>query len=341
MQAKRWIVWIMLVAGAGLLGACSSAPAGNSGAPPPTQVPGTVGGQTSAPLTPTESAPATIAVVPTVTPMPAFVPPSVVPATPATGLDTNPQPPPATAVPAAPTLAPRNNATVPTLAPNPSTGTTPNVRRIAFAPGTDSAVVQSTIPPGGMDRWILGAQAGQTMSVQLSFSAGSGVLIVYGADGNVLQSDHAGASTFNGTLPSTQDYYLDVRGDPNVQTNYALTVTIPPLSGSIPPPSNGMRKRIQFSYGSDSATVAGATDASGHDYWVLRAQASQRMSVQASFASGQGVLVIWGADGTVLLSDHAGATQFNGQLPFSEDYNIDVSTPGGPTNYTLTVAIPP
>ncbi len=37
------------------------------------------------------------------------------------------------------------------------------------------------------------------------------ILIVYGADGTVLQSDHAGSATFSGVLPSTQDYLIDVR----------------------------------------------------------------------------------------------------------------------------------
>jgi hypothetical protein len=42
----------------------------------------------------------------------------------------------------------------------------------------------------------------------------------------VLISDHAGASTFTGVLPFTQDYYIHVRGTPDGATDYQMTVTI-------------------------------------------------------------------------------------------------------------------
>ncbi len=101
-------------------------------------------------------------------------------------------------------------------------------RRIVFPPGATSVAVQGQVTANGIDRWVLAAQAGQTMTAQLTFSSGQAILVVFGADGNVLLSDHAGASTFTGTLPSTQDYFIDVRGNPNGTTSYTLSITIPP-----------------------------------------------------------------------------------------------------------------
>ncbi len=101
-------------------------------------------------------------------------------------------------------------------------------KRIVFPLGATSVAVQGQVTANGIDRWVLAAQAGQTMTAQLTFSSGQAILVVFGADGNVLLSDHAGASTFTGTLPSTQDYFIDVRGNPNGTTSYTLSITIPP-----------------------------------------------------------------------------------------------------------------
>ncbi len=79
-----------------------------------------------------------------------------------------------------------------------------------------------------MDRYVLRALAGQTMTVNTSASQGQVILIIFGADGNVLISDHAGATTWNGVLPSTQDYIIDVRSVGDVTSSYSLQVTIPP-----------------------------------------------------------------------------------------------------------------
>jgi hypothetical protein len=66
------------------------------------------------------------------------------------------------------------------------------------------------------------------MQVGVSSSQGPVILIIYGADGNVLMSDHAGASTWRGTLPTTQDYYIDTRSVGSSVVPFTLQVTIPP-----------------------------------------------------------------------------------------------------------------
>ena len=79
---------------------------------------------------------------------------------------------------------------------------------------------------------MLSAMAGQEMTVNLSdASAGvNAILIIWGADGTVLISDHADATTWAGQLPSTQDYAIHVRSVAQDSVDYTLEVIIPPAA---------------------------------------------------------------------------------------------------------------
>ena len=68
------------------------------------------------------------------------------------------------------------------------------------------------------------------MSVDLSFSEGQAILVVWGADGTVLLTDHAEVSSFQRVLPTTQDYFIRVEGRPEGSPAYSMTVSIPPIS---------------------------------------------------------------------------------------------------------------
>jgi len=223
------------------------------------------------------------------------------------------------------------NVTVPPL-PAPL----PQAQRIQMAPGASAITVNGQVAPSGTDMWVLTAFGGQTLTANLLFGSGQAILIVNGADGTVLLSDQAQSSAFSGVLPTTQDYFISVRGNPSTTTNYALNITIPPLY-TLPSANT-----ISFAPGGISATVQGQVAANGLDRWTLNAQAGQTMTVQLAFSTGQAILIVYGADGTVLLSDHVGASAFNGILPASQFYNIDVrGNPTTATSYTLTVTIPP
>ena len=107
---------------------------------------------------------------------------------------------------------------------------------------------------GGMVRYVLGINAGQTLNVSAASANNNVILIIFGADGTVLLSDHVDASSWSGVVPSTQDYYVDVRAIDGTSANYTLTVTIPPEPPS--PPHPGIQ-RIRFAPGTISATVQG------------------------------------------------------------------------------------
>ncbi len=215
-------------------------------------------------------------------------------------------------------------------------------RRITFAPGATTAVLPGTTATAGMDRFVLRALAGQTMTVNVASPQANVILIIYGADGNVLISDHAGATSWTGKLPTTQDYNIDTRSVGNSVVNFTLTVTIPPLATAAPTAApTTVSKRITFPAGGTSASAQGSLPVNGMDRYVLRALAGQTMTVNAVAAQGEVILIIFGVDGTVLISDHAGTTSWTGRLPLTEDYNIDVRSVGTTTaNYTVTFSIP-
>jgi hypothetical protein len=53
------------------------------------------------------------------------------------------------------------------------------------------------------------------------------ILIFFGKDGDVLISDHAGATSWTGRLTKTQDYFIDVRAVGPGSARSALEVIIP------------------------------------------------------------------------------------------------------------------
>ena len=98
-------------------------------------------------------------------------------------------------------------------------------QRISFAPGAVSASLTGYVPRFETHNYILRASAGQLMTVDVQ-AVGQVILIVYGNDGAVLQSDHVGSSSFRGRLPLTEDYFLDVRSVGPAAARYRLDVRI-------------------------------------------------------------------------------------------------------------------
>ena len=218
-------------------------------------------------------------------------------------------------------------------------------KRIQFTPGAISAQVESSLTVGGVDRYVLTATAGQEMTLNFSVTSAvdsaemSTILNIWGADGTLLRSGYVDTTGRVGELPSTQDYYIDVISVAQDTVDYTMEVIIPSAASQPEPKA----KRIQFAPGVISAQVQGSLAAGGSDRYVLSAMAGQEMTVNLSDSSAgvNAILVIWGADGTVLISDHADATTWVGELPSTQDYYIAVkSVVQAPVDYVLEVIIP-
>ncbi len=131
--------------------------------------------------------------------------------------------------------------------------------------------------------------------------------------------------------------------DTPVPTNTAVPTQAPTFTSTPTSSSEGEPVRIQFAAGSISAQESGSLAAFGRDRYVLRAAKDQEMTVNLRITSGPGaLLIIWGEDGSVFVTDHSETTYWQGKLPLTQDYFITVvASPDGPVSYVLEVTIPP
>ncbi len=151
-------------------------------------------------------------------------------------------PPPQVATAIPPTATPLPTATLQAQATDdvyatpsvPASETKPT--RIQFEKGAISSQLEDSLPSGGSKLYVLTAMANQEMTVNLldSSTESNAMFSIWGADGTVLISDHAGATTWTGELPATQDYYINVQSLVQQIIYYKLEIIIPPLSDEEP-----------------------------------------------------------------------------------------------------------
>lgn len=194
--------------------------------------------------------------------------------------------------------------------------------RISFAAGATSAVLEGELATTGTLHYVLNIAAGQLLEVSI-WPQDTVRLAIYGADGTVLKSGMGGGAFFRGTVPSTQDYLLDV-GPATEPGSFTMSVIIP--------------VRISFAAGATSATVEGNLAAWDAQYYVLRAFGGQTMEVHAT-PEEMVRLIIYGADGTVLMSGMGGGASFSGTLPSNQDYIVSLDAGPAPVAYSLEVSI--
>lgn len=209
-------------------------------------------------------------------------------------------------------------------------------QRIEFAPGAISADVynQNNAVP---TRYVLRANAGQEMKLELNSPSPLPYLTVTGADGTPLLKATQDLSIWQGRLPSTQDYYVQVvRPQRVADADYNLKVTIDPTQRPQP-----QGQRIEFSPGATSTVVSGSVAPHMTHTYLLKADAGQLMTVNVNAPGNPDVLTVYGADGTVLINGNmAGDHSWYGRLPITEDYNVQVTnTTQYPTPYSMNVAI--
>ena len=117
-------------------------------------------------------------------------------------------------------------------------------------------------------------------------------------------------STWQGTLPQTEDYYVSVHGGASTE-NFTLTVTIP--------------SRIKFAEGAVLAKVSGKTVGGYNVIYTVFAIKGQQMTVDLSNLSGDAALTIYGfTDGQPYVRSVTEQTHFSFELPATQDYIIEV-----------------
>lgn len=102
--------------------------------------------------------------------------------------------------------------------------TKPASRRVQFKRGMSSTTIQGTVSLVLSDTLIVGAQAGQTMSIQLTAPRKSirFMVMTYKTTNSLADNTRS----WTGTLPETGDYIILVEGDGDKSSPYSLTISI-------------------------------------------------------------------------------------------------------------------
>jgi hypothetical protein len=178
--------------------------------------------------------------------------------------------------------------------------------RIEFAPGTASTQVHDALVADELHPYVLTAMAGQTLIVNLYVTTGgvqtpgSAILVIWGADGTVLISDHADATFWSGDLPLSQDYYIDVLSRSQDTVDYTLDVYIPPQTEP-PADATGAISGIITPAGQHAPplhVVAYKLLESNVWYWVSTAE-NQRTFTLSGLAPGTYNIVAYSESGQV------------------------------------------
>lgn len=99
----------------------------------------------------------------------------------------------------------------------------PAYRRVQFRRGSSSTTVQGKVSVGLPDTYLLGARAGQVMTVQLTAPGQKVRFMIMTSKTTEVLADNT--TSWTGTLPETGDYHILVDADEDGRT-YSMTITI-------------------------------------------------------------------------------------------------------------------
>ena len=233
--------------------------------------------------------------------------------------------------PASPTQVSPTSTSIPTATSVPPTvaptsANLPAATRINFVTGATYSIAQGSITTNQTLYYVVKALKDQPMIVMFDTPNHDATLSVFGADGTTLLARSQHVSNWQGTLPSTQDYYFRLDGGGSTE-NYTLNLEI--------------GARIQFSSGQNQVTLSGKTVGGYAVMYVAYAFGGQQLNVSINTAPEVAALTIWGfSDGQPYARAQNGVTNFSMTLPSTQDYIIEVVPQGGNVvDYQVTVKI--
>jgi hypothetical protein len=199
--------------------------------------------------------------------------------------------------------------------------------RIAFATGTTSGSVQGTLSSQAVQSYILRAMWNQVMSASVTSSNNSVYLEIHGVwDGIYLTRFSNVRTSWQGWLPRTEEFIVQVYNSGSAATSYTLSVDIP--------------ARIRFATGAYSATIYGRGYAAKIISYVLYARGGQTMTATLSSATNSVFVSIHGfSGGQSLVDSSAEETSWTGTLPSTQEYILEAVQNSTWVSYTLTVTI--
>jgi hypothetical protein len=97
---------------------------------------------------------------------------------------------------------------------------------VSFPAGASSVTLSGSTPKGYVFAYALACKAGQVMTASLTVPNTLAIIDVLGIAGGTLLSPSALATNWSGTLPTTQDYIIEVTPANRQVADYTLTVSV-------------------------------------------------------------------------------------------------------------------
>ncbi|HEV2879887.1 MAG TPA: hypothetical protein VGX24_01165 [Pyrinomonadaceae bacterium] len=100
-------------------------------------------------------------------------------------------------------------------------------KRVRFARGRTTATLKNSVVRGTRDRYLVGARAGQEMTVSINSVERNAVFAIYAPSHDTLEGagEMHEATSWSGKLPESGDYVVEVGGTRGNAT-YTLKVSI-------------------------------------------------------------------------------------------------------------------
>lgn len=217
----------------------------------------------------------------------------------------------------------------PTLTPAAILTSTPQAQpviRVEFMAGTTQTVVTGQVKAGQALSYVVQAAQNQPMIAMLDSANQDAKLSIRGQNGTALLPLAAGLSNWQGLVPTTQDYFIDITGGSETESfSFNLTIVA----------------RVQFAPGETRTVLRGVTSGGFAVSYVVHAMQGQKMDVMLNVPPDTAAISIWGFDdGQPYLRSQSETVDFSMKLPSTQDYIIEVvPRAGGTVEYNMTVRI--
>ena len=237
---------------------------------------------------------------------------------------------PPTLTPIPPTATPAPTEVVATPEPSPTTIPTTypitdpsQISRIQFAWGTTNLTTEGSLVANSTKRYVFWADQNQYMEISLQGRSGS-YFSLFTPSGQQLVSFDQKLNSYRGYVTERGDWYIDIKTG-NFDTNFSLYL--------------GITQNLYFAYGTYGMDAYAALPAGMTHNFLAWAMEGQTISLSVS-PKDNFTLSIQHVNGTVLVSKAEMLTSFQGVLPETGDYMIDVvSAASSPTTVILGIYI--
>ncbi len=204
--------------------------------------------------------------------------------------------------------------------------------RASFAAGASSMILNGSTVNGLVFSYTLACAANQTMTVNLNAAAGAAHLDIFGVSSGTLLNSTANATSWTVVLPKSEDYVVEVIPTAGQVVSYALTI-------SVTSPNTSPATNIAFTPGTTAAVVTGTVQPGQVISYTLSAAQWQPMILNLEFPSFDVFLGVYEPNSNPVVPPGNHWVHWQGLLPNTEVYTIQVNGGATTENYTLTIKI--